>query len=84
MSFVKLNDDHHCTSSEIFLDTSAHLCFLKAPVAPRLKWLLRQFRWRGSSTYSRLEYGNNILSVAAWCLNKLNELAERQCSHRTC
>jgi hypothetical protein len=76
MSFVKLNEDHQSASSEVFLDTSVHYCFLKGPVKPRLNWLLRQFDWKGSSTYSRLEYGNNILSVAAWCLNKLNELGD--------
>ncbi len=71
MSFEQLNESHEALSPEVFLDTSAHLCYLKRPVRNRIIWLVSKFRWIGSSTYSRVEYGNNILSVAAYLLDKL-------------
>ncbi len=75
MSFVKLDEAHRPDSAEVFLDTSIHCCFHKGePLRPRLNWLLALFSWKGSSTYSKVEYGNVILATAQYCLRKLREL----------
>jgi hypothetical protein len=75
MSFAKLDDKHRPKSAEIFLDTSIHCCFHKGEtLRPRLNWLLSLFEWKGSSTYSKVEYGNVILAAAEYYLRKLNEL----------
>jgi hypothetical protein len=75
MSFVKLDDGHRPDSAQIFLDTSIHCCFLKGEtLRPRLDWLLSQFSWKGSSSYSKVEYGNVILANAEYYLRKLREL----------
>ena len=75
MSFVRLDEDHHPQSTEVFLDTSIHCCFYKGEtLRPRLKWLLSLFRWKGTSTYSKVEYGNVILATAEYYLKKLLEL----------
>ena len=75
MSFVKLDDNHRPKSTEVFLDTSIHCCFHKGEtLRPRLKWLLSLFQWKGSSTYSKVEYGNVILAAAEYYLRKLIEL----------
>ena len=59
----------------MFLDTSIHCCFHKGEtLGPRLNWLLGLFSWKGSSTYSQVEYGNVILATAQYCLRKLREL----------
>ena len=74
MSFVKLDDKHRPDSAEVFLDTSIHCCFHKGEVLlPRLNWLLALFSWKGTSTYSKVEYGNVILATAQYCLRKLRE-----------
>ena len=74
MSFVKLDEAHRPDSSAVFLDTSIHCCFLKGQIlAPRLKSLLKLFNWKGSSTYSKTEYGNVILANAQYYLRKLRE-----------
>ncbi len=75
MSFVKLDEKHRPKSAEVFLDTSIHCCFHKVEtVGPRLKWLLGLFQWKGSSTYSKVEYGNVILAQAEYYLRKLVEM----------
>ncbi len=75
MSFVKLDDGHRPDSAQVFLDTSIHCCFLKGEtLRPRLDWLLSQFSWKGSSSYSKVEYGNVILANAEYYLRKLREL----------
>jgi hypothetical protein len=75
MSFVKLDDEHRPVSSEVFLDTSIHCCFHKGDTFRlRLNWLLGLFSWKGSSTYSKTEYGNVILAYAQYYLRKLREL----------
>jgi hypothetical protein len=75
MSFVKLDDLHRPNSSEVFLDTSIHCCIHKGePLRPRLNWLLSLFSWKGTSTYSKVEYGNVILANAEYYLRKLREL----------
>ena len=75
MCFVKLADSHRSKSGDVFLDTSIHCCFHKGEtLRPRLNWLLSLFRWKGSSTYSKVEYGNVILAAAEYYLRKLGEL----------
>ena len=75
MSFVKLDDRHRPDSTEVFLDTSIHCCFHKGEtLRPRLNWLLALFSWKGTSTYSKVEYGNVILATAQYYLRKLREL----------
>ena len=75
MSFVKLDDKHCPDSTEVFLDTSVHCCFLKGDtLRPRLNWLLGLFSWKGTSTYSKVEYGNVILATAQYYLRMLREL----------
>lgn len=75
MSFVKLDDGHRPDSSEVFLDTTIHCCFHKGEtLGLRLRWLLGLFSWKGSSTYSKTEYGNVILATAEYYLRKLREL----------
>lgn len=74
MSFVKLNDGHNPDSTEVFLDTSIHCCFHKGKtLKPRLSWLLDLFSWKGTSTYSKLEYGNVILASAQYYLRELHK-----------
>jgi len=66
---------HRPDSSEVFLDTSIHCCFHKGEtLGLRLRWLLRLFSWKGSSTYSMTEYGNVILATAQYYLRRLREL----------
>ena len=75
MSFVRLDDTHRPDSIEVFLDTSIHLCFHKGEtLRPRLNWLLALFSFKGTSTYSKVEYGNVILATAEYYLRKLREL----------
>jgi hypothetical protein len=75
MCFEKLDETHCPKSTEVFLDTSIHCCFHKLEVVgPRLKWLLSLFQWKGSSSYSKVEYGNVILAAAEYYLRKLIEL----------
>jgi len=75
MSFVKLDDGHEPGSAEVFLDTSIHCCFHKGEtLRPRLNWLLGLFSWKGTSTYSKMEYGNVILATAQYYLRMLREL----------
>ena len=75
MSFVKLDERRRPKSAEVFLDTSIHCCFQKGEtLRPRLNWLLGLFQWKGSSTYSKVEYGNVSLVNAEYYLRKLNEL----------
>jgi hypothetical protein len=75
MSFVKLDETHRPDSIEVFLDTSIHCCFHKGEtLRPRLNWLLALFSFKGTSTYSKVEYGNVILASAQYYLRKLREL----------
>ena len=75
MSFVKLDDSHRPSSVEVFLDTSIQCCFHKGKtLLPRLTWLLKQFSWKGTSSYCLVEYGNVILANAEYYLRKLHEL----------
>jgi len=70
-----LDDAHRPDSTEVFLDTSVHCCFHKGEtLRPRLNWLLGLFSWKGTSTYSKVEYGNVILAAAQYYLRMLREL----------
>ncbi len=74
MSFAKLDEGHRPDSPEVFLDTSIHCCFHKGEtLRPRLKWVLGLFSWKGTSTYSKVEYGNVILSTAQYYLRMLRQ-----------
>jgi hypothetical protein len=74
MYFVKLDKQFQPQSTEVFLDTSIHCCFHKGGIiAPRLKWLLGLFKWKGSSTYSAVEYGNVILGTAIYYLRQIKK-----------
>lgn len=72
MSFEKWTDAHQPTSAELFLDTSIHCCKHKGPIFQgRIATVLQQFRWLGTSTYAKVEYGNVVLSQAEYFLEKL-------------
>jgi hypothetical protein len=74
MSFVELSETHVPTSSEAFLDTSIHCCLLKGTSRrQRLTRFLSLFSWKGSSSYSKVEYGNVILTTAQYLLRELRK-----------
>jgi len=74
-SFASLADDHVPITTEVFLDTSIHCSRLKGPLfVDRIARVLSLFRWRGTSTYAKVEFGNVILAQAQYYLRKLNEL----------
>jgi hypothetical protein len=59
----------------VFLDTSIHMASLKGTrEAAKVASTLRQFKWKGTSSYAKVEYGNNILSAVTYFRNKLKEL----------
>ena len=60
--------------AEVFLDTSIHIARLKGQaIKERVDDFLSKSQWRGTSTYAKLEYGNNILHVASYLLDKIDE-----------
>ncbi len=74
MSSGQLDDSHDPQSKEVFLDTSIHCCWLKGDdVTSRIRRVLSLFRWVGTSTYTKLEYGQVILNQAEYFLRKLKE-----------
>ncbi|MFO7901632.1 MAG: hypothetical protein R6U98_03135 [Pirellulaceae bacterium] len=74
MPFENLNDDQVPPSDELFLDTSIHCSKLKGPLfRQRISDVFRLFRWKGTSTYTKVEFGNVVLSVAEYFLRKLDE-----------
>lgn len=74
-SSASLSDDHVPVSAEVFLDTSIHCSQLKGPLfTERIARVLRLFRWRGTSTYAKVEFGNVVLAQAQYYLRKLQEL----------
>ena len=74
MSFEKLSDGHVPPSAEVFLDTSIHCSKLKGSLfAERISWVLSHFDWKGTSTYTKVEFGNVVLSQAEYFLRKLDE-----------
>ncbi len=75
MSFENLHDDHTPKSTEVFLDTSIHCSLLKGSLfRDRIARVLGLFPWKGTSSYTKTEYGNVVLSQAEYFLRKLNEL----------
>src|SRR5687767_14360855 len=74
MSFENLNDDHQPSSPEIFLDTSIHCSMLKGPLfRDRIDKVLSLFRWKATSSYAKVEFGNVVLAQAEYYLRKLDE-----------
>ena len=74
MPFVNLNDDHVTPSAELFLDTSIHCSKLKGPLfRERIGDVFRLFQWKSTSTYTKVEFGNVVLSTAEYFLRKLEE-----------
>ena len=60
----------------LFLDTSIPVSRITKgdDFCKRIDYLLSQFRWLGTSSYSQLEYGNRILHECKYLINKLHEL----------
>lgn len=59
---------------EVFIETSIHLARLKdSDLCKKIDGELKKFAVKGTSTYVKLEYGNNILHFATYCLNKLEK-----------
>lgn len=74
MPFENLNDDHVPPSSELFLDTSIHCSKLKGPLLrDRISEVFRRFQWKSTSSYTKVEFGNVVLSSAEYFLRKLDE-----------
>ncbi len=62
---------------EVFVETSIHLARLKGKhMLKRVDGELSKFSAIGTSTYVKLEYGNNILKFATYCLRKLKEFKD--------
>lgn len=73
-SYQPLDDGQSPSSSEVFLDTSIHCCFHKGSLfKDRVADVLRRFQWHASSSYSKTEFGNVVLSQAEYFLAKLRE-----------
>jgi hypothetical protein len=74
MSFERLSDEHVPNSAELFLDTSIHCSKLKGSLfASRIADVFRRFRWKSTSTYTKVEFGNVVLAQAEYFLTKLEE-----------
>lgn len=74
MPFENLNDDHVPPSTELFLDTSIHCSKLKGPLfQDRINKVFRLFQWKSTSTYTKVEFGNVVLSTAEYFLRKIDE-----------
>jgi len=75
MSFVSLTEQVETSGTEIFLDTSIHCSRLKGPLfKDRIDSVLKRFRWIGTSSYAKTEFGNVVLAQAEYFLRKLTEL----------
>ncbi|GEM_PF-4295911 len=74
MSFEKLNSDHIACSPELFLDTSIHCSKLKGSLFnDRIEKVFALFKWKSTSTYAKVEYGNVVLGQVEYFLDKLHE-----------
>lgn len=61
----------------VFLDTSIFLATLKhEKLRERVRETLNEFRWRSTASHAKLEYGNNVLSVASYYYRKLQDLKD--------
>ncbi|MBM4039266.1 MAG: hypothetical protein FJ290_12200 [Planctomycetes bacterium] len=60
--------------AEVFLDTSIHLASMKGgDLSRRVHATLREFRWRGTASYAKVEYGNNVLSCVCYYRRMLRQ-----------
>ncbi len=74
MCFESLSDNHTPTSPEVFLDTTIHCSRLKGSFfRPRIAKVLELFRWKGTSTFTQMEFGNIVLAQAQYFLKKFKE-----------
>jgi hypothetical protein len=74
MSFESLPDDHTPQSTEVFLDTSIYCSRLKGSLFhERIARVLDLFSWKSTSSYTKTEYGNVVLSQAEYFLRKIDE-----------
>src|SRR6185295_17089189 len=74
MSFERLSESHVPASADLFLDTSIHCSKLKGSLfASRIADVLRRFRWKSTSTYTKIEFGNVVLAQAEYFLRKLED-----------
>ncbi len=72
MSFVELTEHHTPRSSDLFLDTSIHCSKLKGSLfKDRIQTVFQLFAWKGTSTYTKVEFGNVVLSNAEYYLRLL-------------
>ena len=75
MSFESLPEDHTPDGVAVFLDTSIPVSNHKGPLfQERIKHVLGLFKWVGSSTYVKMEYGNVVLSQAQYFLKTIKKL----------
>lgn len=73
MSFVKLSDEINARNP-LFLDTSIHCSQHKGtPFRSRIAEVFKRFSWRSTSSYTKVEFGNVILSCGEYYLNLLKE-----------
>ena len=74
MSLEELSDEHSPLSAELFLDTSIHCSRLKGSLfQERISQVCRLFHWKGTSTYTKVEYGNVVLAQVQYFLRKIDE-----------
>ncbi len=72
MSFAKLTSNHKPPGPEVFLDTSIFCCMKKGPLfRSRIREVLSLFKWKGTSSYAKVEFGNVVLAQAEYYLRKL-------------
>lgn len=73
-SFQQLTDEVS-TSPEVFLDTSIHCSLHKGKsYTNRIDDTLARFKWKGTSSYTKTEYGNVVLSKAEYYLRTIKKL----------
>lgn len=72
-------DSKSISSPEIFLDTSIYCSKHKGiSFTERIDSVLSAFSWIGASTYSKVEYGNVILSVVQYLRDKMSKFNSRE------
>jgi hypothetical protein len=71
-SLETLTEHHQPFSIEVFLDTTIHCSRFKGPLfTARIDRVLRLFGWWGSSSYTKVEFGNVVLAQAQYYLKLL-------------
>ncbi|MCR9234434.1 MAG: hypothetical protein NXI29_25830 [bacterium] len=74
MPLKKLDSDHTPVSGEVFLDTSIHLSKFKGTLfKERIEEVLRFFNWKSTCTYTKVEFGNNLLAAAQYNITKIEK-----------